>query len=145
MLRYLIEPKVAQIAASKRTDKDIQSLEKILEEDSPEADMVGSKEIGFHRYLARLAENTLLILIVDFVDNLLDSIKAKAKLGPDFYQNVRISHQHILDCIIRKDGPGAALAMTQDLMEVDRHLSRVMDSLPFDPVAFDPSLNSIAK
>jgi GntR family transcriptional repressor for pyruvate dehydrogenase complex len=139
-LRYLIEPTVSRIAASKATDLDIQNLKKILEENNPEADNVVSKEIGFHRYLARMAENTLLILIVDFVDNLLESIKSKTKLSPEFYQNVQKSHQKILDCIIKKDGPGAALAMTQDLLEVDRHLCRVMGSFPFDQAELDPCL-----
>jgi GntR family transcriptional repressor for pyruvate dehydrogenase complex len=138
MLRYLIEPTVARIAASKITDEDIENLKKIVEENHSEADNVVSKEIGFHRYLARLTENTLLILIVDFVDNLLESIKSKAKLSPNFYQDVQKSHQKILDCIIKKDGPGAALAMTQDLLAVDRHLCRVMGSFPFDPAELDP-------
>jgi GntR family transcriptional regulator, transcriptional repressor for pyruvate dehydrogenase complex len=137
-LRYLIEPTVSRIAASKATDSDIQNLEKIVEENHPETDNGVSKEIGFHRYLARMAENTLLILIVDFVDNLLESIKSKAKLSPDFYQDVQKSHQKILDCFIKKDGPGAALAMRQDLLAVDRHLCRVMGSFPFDPSELDP-------
>ena len=133
MLRFLIEPTVAQIAASKITDNDIKNLKKILGENpSPSTDEV-SKEIGFHRYLARLAENTLLILIVDFVDNLLDSIKSKVKLGPDFYRDVRKAHLKILDCLIKKDVAGAGIAMTQDLLEVDRYLCRVMGSIPFDP------------
>lgn len=139
MLRYLIEPTVARIAASKITDKDIHNLKNILEDNNSEADDVVSKEIGFHRYLARLTENALLILIVDFVDNLLESIKSKAKLDPDFYQNVRKSHLQILDCIIKKDSPGAALAMTRDLLEVDRHLSLVMGSIPFNPAEYEPT------
>jgi GntR family transcriptional regulator, transcriptional repressor for pyruvate dehydrogenase complex len=144
ILRYLIEPTVARIAASKITDKDIHNLKKILEDNSSEADNVVSKEIGFHRYLARLTENALLILIVDFVDNLLESIKSKAKLGPDFYQKVRKSHLQILDCIIKKDCPGAARAMIRDLLEVDRYLSLVMGSTPFDPAELDhyPSFKS---
>ncbi|MBI5603810.1 MAG: FadR family transcriptional regulator [Deltaproteobacteria bacterium] len=133
MLRYLIEPTVARIAASKITDKDIENLKKIVgEKPSGSADEV-SKEIGFHRYLARMAENTLLILIVDFVDNLLDSIKSKVKPGPDFYRDVRKSHQKILECLIKKDAPGAEMAMTQDLLEVDQYLCRVIGSAPFDP------------
>ena len=133
MLRFLIEPTVAQIAASKITDNDIKNLKKILGENpSASADEV-SKEIGFHRYLARMAENTLLILIVDFVDNLLDSIKSKAKLGTDFYRDVRKAHLQILDCLIKKDVVGAGIAMTQDILEVDRYLCRVMGSPPFDP------------
>jgi GntR family transcriptional repressor for pyruvate dehydrogenase complex len=133
MLRYLIEPTVAQIAASKITDKDIENLKKIVGENpSGTADEI-SKEIGFHRYLARMAENPLLILIVDFVDNLLDSIKSKAGLGHEFYRDVQKSHKQILDCLIRKDVVGAGTAMTQDLLEVDRYLCRVKGSTPFDP------------
>jgi GntR family transcriptional regulator, transcriptional repressor for pyruvate dehydrogenase complex len=139
MVRYLIEPKVAQIAASKITDRDIQNLKEIVRENYSGTENEVSKEIGFHRYLARMTENTLMILIVDFVDNLLDSIKSKAKLGPDFYQDVRKSHQQILDCIIKKDGPGAALAMTRDLLEVDRYLSQLMNSFPFNPAELDPN------
>lgn len=138
MLRYLIEPTVARIAASKVTDQDILNLKRIVGENHSEADNAVSKEIGFHRYLARIAENTLLILIVDFVDNLLDSLKSKTKLGPTFYKDVQKSHQKILDHIIKKDGSGAAQAMTQDLLDVDRHLCRVMGSFPFDPDELDP-------
>ncbi len=140
MLRYLIEPTVARIAVSKITDQDIQNLKKIVGERAAGGENEVSKEIGFHRYLARLAENTLLILIVDFVDNLLDSIKSKIKLGPDFYREVRKSHLQILDCIIKKDASGAGTAMTQDLLEVDRYLSRVLGSTPFDPAELDPCL-----
>jgi DNA-binding FadR family transcriptional regulator len=113
-------------------------LEKILDEKVSKRNNGVSKEIGFHRYLARLAENTLLILLVDFIDNLLDSIKSKTKLGHDFYRQVRNSHQEILNCLIKKDGPGAALAMTQDLLEVDRYLSLVTGSVPFDPAELNP-------
>ncbi|MFH0786908.1 MAG: GntR family transcriptional regulator [Pseudomonadota bacterium] len=133
MLRYLIEPTVAQIAASKITAKDIQNLKKILDEKTSGNDNEIFKEISFHRYLARMAENTLLILIVDFVDNLLSSLKSKMKLSSDFYREVRKAHQHILDCLIRKDAIGAGIAMTQDLLEVDRYLCRFMESAPFDP------------
>jgi GntR family transcriptional repressor for pyruvate dehydrogenase complex len=138
MLRYLIEPTVGRIAASKITEKDMQNLKEIVRENYSGAENEISKEIGFHRYLARMTENTLLILIADFVDNLLDSIKSKAKLGPDFYRDVRKAHQEILDCIIKRDGPGAAKAMTRDLLEVDRYLCRVMGSFPFDPAELDP-------
>ncbi len=137
LIRYLIEPAVARIAAAKITDSDIRNLKKIVGEKAPRADDQVSKEIGFHRYLARLAENTLLILIVDFVDNLLDSIKSKIDLGPDFYRQVRKSHQEILDCLIKKDDLGAGKAMIRDLLEVDRYLSLVMGSIPFDPAELD--------
>lgn len=146
LIRYLIEPTVARIAAAKITDSDVRNLKKIVGEKAPRADDQVSKEIGFHRYLARLAENTLLILIVDFVDNLLDSIKSKIELGPDFYRQVRKSHQEILECLIKKDDLGAGKAMIRDLLEVDRYLSLVMGSIPFDPAELDhyPVLRAVS-
>jgi GntR family transcriptional regulator, transcriptional repressor for pyruvate dehydrogenase complex len=137
LLRYLIEPAVARIAASQITEKDIQNLKEIVLENASGTENEASREIGFHRYLARMTGNTLLILIVDFVDNLLDSIKSKAKLGTDFYREVRKEHQRILTFLIQKDGPGAARAMTRDILEVDRYLSRVTGSIPFDPAELE--------
>jgi GntR family transcriptional repressor for pyruvate dehydrogenase complex len=146
LLRYLIEPMVARIASAKITDSDIRNLKKMVGEKVPRDEDRVSKEIGFHRYLARLADNTLLILIVDFVDNLLDSIKSKIELNPDFYQQVRKSHQEILNCLIKKDDLGAGKAMIRDLLEVDRYLSQVMGSIPFDPAELDqyPVLKAVS-
>lgn len=137
LLRYLIEPTVARIAATKAGEKDIAHLKKILNDIPPRRKNGVPKEISFHRYLARLSNNTLLILLVDFIDNLLSSMKSKLKLGSEFHQDVCRSHQAILDFIIKKDGPGAALAMIRDLLEVDRYLSLVMGSTPFDPAELD--------
>jgi GntR family transcriptional repressor for pyruvate dehydrogenase complex len=137
LLRYLIEPTVARIAATKAGEKDIAHLKKILNDPPARRKNGVPKEISFHRYLARLSKNTLLILLVDFIDNLLSSMKSKLKLGPEFHQDVCRSHQVILNFIIKKDGPGAALAMIRDLLEVDRHLSLVMGSTPFDPAELD--------
>jgi GntR family transcriptional repressor for pyruvate dehydrogenase complex len=138
MLRYLIEPSVARMAAAKITGQDIQNLKGILQASPVGTENEISREIGFHRYLARMTENPLLILIIDFVDNLLDSLKSIAGLGPDFYSTVQKRHQQIFECLIKKDGPGAALAMITDILEVDRYLSRAMDSFPFNPAELDP-------
>ncbi len=133
LLRYLIEPTVARIAAAKAGEKDIAHLKKILNDIPPRRKNGVPREISFHRYLARLSNNTLLILLVDFIDNLLSSMKSKLKLGPEFYQDVCRSHQVILDCLIHKDTEGAATAMAKDLLVVDRHMSALMETRPFEP------------
>jgi GntR family transcriptional regulator, transcriptional repressor for pyruvate dehydrogenase complex len=138
MLRYLIEPSVARIAAAKITDQDIENLTGILQESPAGAENEISREIGFHRYLARMTENPLLILIIDFVDNLLDSMKSKAGLEPDFYKTVNRRHQQIFEHLTKKNASGSALAMTTDILEVDRYLSRAMDSFPFNPAEINP-------
>ena len=132
MLRYLIEPTVAQIAASRITDVDVQNLKKIIGETIGSGGSELSKEIGFHRYLARMAGNTLLTLIIDFIDNLLEDIKGRLDLGTEFYTEVREAHQTILECLIRKDSLAAGNAMSEDLLHVGEQLCKVDGSIPFD-------------
>jgi GntR family transcriptional repressor for pyruvate dehydrogenase complex len=133
MFRYLIEPTVAGIAATRATDKDLFNLKKIIGRTVTRSENEVSKEIGFHRYLARMVDNTPLNLIIDFVDNLLSTMKTELRLGVDFYRDVRKSHRLILECMIQKDPMAAAVAMGNDLLEVGNYLAEVTKTAPFDP------------
>jgi GntR family transcriptional repressor for pyruvate dehydrogenase complex len=133
MFRYLIEPTVAGIAATGITDKDIFNLRKIIGRTVTKGKNEISKEIGFHRYLARMVDSTLLNLIIDFVDNILSSLKTELQLEDVFYRNVRTSHRYILECMIQKDPIAAAVAMGNDLLEVGNYLAEVTKTAPFDP------------
>ncbi|HDZ90718.1 MAG: FadR family transcriptional regulator [Deltaproteobacteria bacterium] len=133
MLRYLIEPGVARMAALKRSERDISNLRGIIGKGVVEGEAEVIREIGFHRYLARMTGNTILILLIDFVDNLLSTIKTTLDLDPGFYHNVRASHEAILECLIRKDSAGAGRAMTDDLLQVGRDMAAKMGTEPFDP------------
>jgi len=114
-LRYFIEPTVARIASSKRTENDIENLRRIIGEAVTHRQSEISREIGFHRYLVRMTENTLLILLIDFVDNLLSTMKAG------------------LECLIQRDSAAAGIAMANDLLEVGRYMAMKMDTATFDP------------
>jgi GntR family transcriptional repressor for pyruvate dehydrogenase complex len=133
MLRYMIEPTVARIAATKVTGKDIQYLRDAVREHSREGESEVSREISFHRYLARMAGNTILVLTIDFIDNLLSAIKANLRLGPDFYEQVRCAHENILECLIQRDPDASEIAMSNDLLDVGRYLSRITGSPSFEP------------
>jgi len=138
MLRYLIEPGVAQIAALEATQDDISRLSKLVDETPINYRIQEySREITFHRYLARITKNTTLILLVDFVDNLLTHIKARLPLGPDFHQKVKEAHEIILECIRQRDPLATKLAMATDLLEVGRLLSDLKGSERFDPCAYE--------
>jgi GntR family transcriptional repressor for pyruvate dehydrogenase complex len=133
MLRYLLEPSVAQIAASKITEEDIQKLEDIIGEQTIDSQAEVLRGISFHRYLARMTQHPILILIMDFIDNLLRDIKSQLKLDADFYEKVRQSHRRILECLTNKDGVGARREMVADLLETENYLSAMTGDAPFDP------------
>jgi GntR family transcriptional repressor for pyruvate dehydrogenase complex len=92
-----------------------------------------SREIGFHRYLVRMTENPILILVMDFIDNILNDIKFKLDPGVEFYHKVAKAHQAILECLKQKDGVGAREKIVNDLLEVGNHLAELSGTQPFDP------------
>jgi len=134
MLRFLIEPTVAEIAAIRRSEKDMEKLERIIGSTIAPGDSEVSKEISFHRYLARMSENAILTLTIDLIDNLLKSMKTTLGMPPDFYEHVREAHELILECIRQKDPIAAKVAMTNDLVAVGRFMSKISGTPPFDPM-----------
>ena len=133
MIRYLLEPPVAQIAASRIQPEDIVKLETMITEDPFVPHTIVSREIGFHRYLARMTENPILILVMDFIDNILDDIKSQLNLGGEFYHKVAKSHRAILECLKQKDEVGVRREIINDLLEVGNHLAKASGTQPFDP------------
>lgn len=133
MIRYLLEPPVAQIAASRIQPEDIVKLESMITENPVVPHTIISREIGFHRYLARMTENPILILVMDFIDNILDDIKSQLNLGEEFYHKVAKAHRAILECLKQKDEVGTRREIINDLLEVGNHLAKASGTQPFDP------------
>ncbi len=133
MIRYLLEPPVAQIAASRIQPEDIAKLESLIVEHPAVPQTIVSREIGFHRYLARMTGNPILILVMDFIDNILNDVKFRLDPGAEFYHKVAKAHQAILECLKQKDGVGARKAIVQDLLEVGNDLALLSGTQPFSP------------
>jgi len=139
MLRYILEPSIARIATSIITPEDIKELEK-LEEDKPvDSQLETPAGIAFHRNLARLTQNPILILIMDFVDNILNDLKLQLDLGNDFYDKVRSMHREVLNCLVRRDGEGAARTITHDLLEVGNYMADIAGTPRFEPAMLGES------
>ena len=132
-LRYIIEPPIAQIAALIREDSDILNLKNIINSNEPSA------SLDFHRHLVRISKNPLLILVIDFIGGYMGSLKAKLGLGEDFYEAICRHHAEIVDCLADRDPEGASLAMTKDILAVDKYLSKVTGVTCFDPSVISPS------
>ncbi len=134
MLRYLIEPHVVRIAISCLSDGHIKKLQEIVQEpQTVDPSNRQFKGVGFHRYLARMTGNSLIILMMDFIDNLLEDMKDKAGLGPDFYRSVYQYHSRILNRIMEKDTVGAQEILVQDILATGNIISAALGSVPFDP------------
>lgn len=133
MLRFMVEPSVAHLAALVRSQEDIDRITEIVKQHEGNRAELPGREIGFHRYLARMIGNPMLILIMDFLDNLLRDLKEHLDLSHEFYSSIKESHQRILECMINEDCVGARREMAADLLAVGDHLAQAMGEQPFDP------------
>jgi GntR family transcriptional regulator, transcriptional repressor for pyruvate dehydrogenase complex len=139
MMRYILEPAVARLAASKITAEDIVELKGIIEGSVAFPYAEHPREIGFHRYLPRLTQNPLLIMIMDFVDAIINKIKSNLELEAKFFEHVRRMHLEILRFLSEGDGEGAAEAIARDVLEVGNYLSDLTGTARFDPAVFGES------
>jgi GntR family transcriptional regulator, transcriptional repressor for pyruvate dehydrogenase complex len=133
MFRYFLDPPLAQIAALKAEETDIQRLAKMTDEEVANQSNGDPKGIGFHRDIARFSENPLVILLMDFIESLLADIKVKLQPGDDFYQEVARDHYKILESFKTRDGAGARKAMAEHIICVGDHLAKLGRGASFDP------------
>ncbi len=145
MLRFMMEPIIVRIAAPKITDKEIEQLQSFLTRVETDDESRKKKDISFHRYLSRMTQNSMLILIIDFVESLLNEIKQLLQLDADFYTMVNDGHRRILDCLIKGDAVAASKAMADDVIMVGRYLSERLGEEAFDPSDFDLHHHSVCQ
>ncbi len=145
MLRYMLEPHIARLAAQIITDDEIQQLRSYVDDGNLDHESSRQKNARFHHDLSRITKNSLLILIVDFIDHLLDKMKQSLELGTDFHTEVQASHKKILDCLVNHDADGAGRAMADDVVMVGRLMSEKMGEEAFDPSRFEPQIDTVLR
>lgn len=137
MLRYFLEPRLAQIAVSKIAESDIRILETMTNDEVSSVFIKDQRGIGFHYYIARFSENPLLILIMDFIESLLADLKVKLNPGSEFYEDVEQDHFEIIECFRRKDGPSVREKMAYHVLRVGQHLANLAGSEPYSALEFE--------
>lgn len=129
-LRRIMEPHAARRAAEQISAQDLEKLKKINSETRVNLDQrnwteVTRNEIDFHRLIARQTANPILILILDFVDTLLDDFKKILKPNVDFMESVLASHENIYKAIAQGDQETAAEIMLEHVKDVELYLAQL--------------------
>lgn len=137
MIRFMLEPNIASLVAARISEEELRTLRSFITSEETDPKNSKTQDIGFHRYLARLTGNSMLILIVDFIENHLDAIKQSLELPVEFYGRVREAHRRIVGCLEEKDPAGVGVAMTKDVLEVGRYLADQLGEDPFEPADFN--------
>ena len=133
-LRKLLEPHAAANAARNISPEDLQKLgrlndvarenlnKKYLQE-------MSRNEINFHRLIAQTTNNPILILILDFVEDLLEDFKKVLKPDLSFSKSVLDAHDEIYAAIQKRDPDKASTEMYRHVSDVERHLAILKEDI----------------
>lgn len=126
-VRLILEPYVADKAAPEINEADLKDLEKlmkecdhILKQDIPVESR--KNEIEFHRIIASVTGNPLLMFILDFIENLLIDTKEILQPSKQFSQKVLNAHRRIYKALLERDPRKAREEMAKHVREVERDL-----------------------
>ncbi|WP_019926419.1 FadR/GntR family transcriptional regulator [Nocardia sp. BMG111209] len=119
-LRETIEPKFAELAASRITDATLLALETVLAKTgSPlsQADSI-ALDIEFHMLIAQASQNRLLIAVGTLASEWTTSTRALSHADPRARQLSHEGHQRIYLAVRDRDPDAARVAMLRHLAEV---------------------------
>lgn len=131
--RRIMEPYAAQRAATQISDADLVQLKRLndVTRDSLQArnwDQVSRSEIDFHRLIARQTKNPILVLMLDFVETLLEDFKKILKPDAGFMQSVLKAHEAIYAAIAEGNAHEASAQMLAHVTDVEVYLARLKKS-----------------
>lgn len=120
-VREILETEIAALAAARATEKEIDAMReavKVMDESLNDADAFIAADNNFHEALAQGTQNTLILILVNSIVNLLSEQRKlifEIEGGP---QRGQIHHKRILDSVIRRDPQAARAAMRSHLQQV---------------------------
>jgi GntR family transcriptional repressor for pyruvate dehydrogenase complex len=126
-VRLLLEPHIAEKAALGINEEDLKRLEELLRE----CDYVlrhnipiesRKNEVEFHRIIASVTGNPILMFILDFVENLLIDTKEILQPSREFSQKVQKAHRRIYKALLERNGKKARAEMVKHVREVEQDL-----------------------
>ena len=126
-VRLLLEPYIAEKATLAITQEDLTRLEKLIKESEHTmknniAFESRKDEIEFHRIIASITGNPILMFILDFVENLLIDTKEILKPGKEFSGKVLKAHKRIYAGLLERNVEKVHEEMVRHIREVEKDL-----------------------
>jgi GntR family transcriptional repressor for pyruvate dehydrogenase complex len=125
-VRSILEPYITEKATNRISKEELKVLQDNVSGTERELSALGTfsyhHEIEFHRTLAAVIGNPILLLMINFIEDLLRDHKEILKPGQDFSVRVRESHKKIYEEISTGDTVAAAQEMSQHVKDVGNDL-----------------------
>ena len=143
-VRLLLEPYIAEKATPAITQDDLHRLEKLIKDSEHaiknNASLASRQdEIEFHRIIASITGNPILMFILDFVENLLIDTKEILKPGKEFSGKVLRAHKRIYNALLERNVKKVHEEMVRHIREVEKdlvvaHKERHIEKQRFDRI-----------
>jgi len=132
-VRILLESYCAEKAALAITPEEIRRLEELNEDCTRalEADDQGEnrkKEIEFHRTVAGVTQNPILVVLIDIVENLLDGTKEVLQPDKTFSETVLAAHKKITAALLQRNPAQTREEMLKHIREVEKDLIMLQEA-----------------
>jgi DNA-binding FadR family transcriptional regulator len=117
-VRKILEVENARQAAEKATPEDIQRIQALVEqmeaaqEDGAQFTLLDTE---YHRLIAEMTHNPLLVLLLDTIRDLMSSVREKVWQYPNFTRVILPDHRHIARLIAAHRSSEAARTMQEHL------------------------------
>lgn len=122
-VRQVLEPAIAEFAAERITDEELDELEAILEAQRLKVDsgfIALEEDTAFHNGIAEAARNTVMLRTLDTLVDLLRQSRERALQQRDRPRYSLVGHERILAALRRRDSVGARSEMLQHLREIEQ-------------------------
>lgn len=126
-MRKILEPPLAQVAALRATNEDIEALEEILDKQAARvraAEIAIDEDTAFHYRLATVSKNRVIPRVMDVIMDLLRDSRARSLQGARRAEKSLEGHRRIMEAIKQRDGEAAAVRMREHIEEIESILFR---------------------
>ena len=126
-VRRMFEPAVARAAAARISDADLAGLRAIVEAQRRKLKVKQSalvEDTAFHAALARATRNTVVVRIMETLNDLLTESRKRALRQTSRPEQSLRGHEAVVEALTRRDGDGAAKAMHEHIDEIAQILDR---------------------
>jgi len=126
-VRRMFEPAVARVAATRISDDDLEALRRILEAQRRKVKAGQSalvEDTAFHAALARATRNTVVVRIMETLNELLIESRKRALQQKSRPERSLKGHEAVVAALVRRDADGAARAMHAHIDQIAELLER---------------------
>lgn len=129
-IRFMIEPKIAQLAAQNATEEEMEQMQQLCDEVKAlivAGENYGERDRALHTLLATCTRNTIIPTLIPILN---EAIPLFIDIT---HQSVKMetiqTHQAVVDAIRARDGKSAYDAMWQHLLDNQRSIEAIQDTV----------------